>query len=166
MSKETSVATADRRLSEGTLRAFVVESNRIEGIDREPTEAEIEAHRVFLALRELTISDVEAFVFAVAKALLRDQPGMDVRVGQHIAPEGGPQIRAELVELLADIQAFDLSEYEGHVAYETLHPFMDGNGRSGRVLWAWHMNHAGLDPFALPFLHRFYYQTLDASERA
>lgn len=50
-----------------------------------------------------------------------------------------------------------------HVAFEKLHPFMDGNGRTGRALWAWHMKQLGLDPFALSFLHRFYYQTLAAA---
>ena len=51
----------------------------------------------------------------------------------------------------------------GQCAYEMLHPFMDGNGRSGRALWAWMMLRLGQDPFALLFLHRFYYQTLENS---
>jgi Fic family protein len=37
---------------------------------------------------------------------------------------------------------------------------MDGNGRTGRMLWAWHMKHQGRDPFLRPFLHTWYYQTL------
>lgn len=44
-----------------------------------------------------------------------------------------------------------------------LHPFMDGNGRTGRAVWAWAMQRDGQDPFALSFLHRFYYQTLEYS---
>ena len=52
-----------------------------------------------------------------------------------------------------------------HVDFETLHPFMDGNGRTGRALWAWHMRRLDLDPFALSFLHRFYYQTLSSVRR-
>jgi Fic family protein len=54
------------------------------------------------------------------------------------------------------------SPYQQHHQYESLHPFTDGNGRSGRTIWAWHMMRVGRDPFALPFLHRFYYQALEA----
>ena len=50
-----------------------------------------------------------------------------------------------------------------HLRYETLHPFMDGNGRSGRILWAWQMLHHDIAPgIRLGFLHAFYYQTLAA----
>jgi hypothetical protein len=153
------------RMKEGSLEAFVRESNRIEGILREPTETELRATRTTLTLHRIGVGHLEAFVAQVADAALRDQPGMDVRVGAHVPPPGGPHIRSELTALLTAVEAFDISEFEAHIAYETLHPFMDGNGRSGRVLWAWHMQNAGLDPFALPFLHRFYYQTLDASGR-
>jgi hypothetical protein len=34
----------------------------------------------------------------------------------------------------------------------------------GRAIWvwAWQMQKMGRDPFALPLLHRFYYQTLES----
>jgi hypothetical protein len=47
---------------------------------------------------------------------------------------------------------------EAHVRYETLHPFTDGNGRTGRALWYWMM--VGSSRADLGFLHAFYYQTL------
>jgi hypothetical protein len=76
-------------------------------------------------------------------------------VGRHLPPRGGPEIRNHLLDLLLND---DLSAYEQHVAYEVLHPFTDGNGRSGRALWAWRVR-----DFPLGFLHTFYYQTLDSS---
>lgn len=141
--------------------SFVDESNRIEGIHRKPTLDEVQAHARFLVLQTVTVADMELFVSVVAGKPLRRKPGMDVRVGRHVPPPGGPGIEATLKALLAVAHTRTDSAYEVHQQYEHLHPFMDGNGRSGRVLWAWQMLREGNDPFALPFLHRWYYQSLD-----
>ena len=144
---------------------FVRESNAIEGIHRDPTELELQAHETFLAQREITVVDMENFVANVAGRPLRRAVGQDVRVGDHRPAPGGPEIEVSLKAILADANTASRTPYEVHVAYETLHPFLDGNGRSGRVLWAWQMHNEYEDPFALSFLHRFYYQALDASGR-
>lgn len=149
------------------LARFVAESNRIEGYLHMPTQAEIDAHAEFLSLRAIILGDVLNFVRRVAGAELRDRPGMNVRVGSHVPSPGGPHVRDVLVALLGKINARARGEggvtpFAAHVAYEKLHPFMDGNGRSGRVLWAWQMQREGMDPLAIGFLHRFYYQTLSA----
>jgi len=145
------------------LERFVSESNRIEGITRIPTNAEIDAHDEFIDLPILTVKSLEAFVAVVApRKLLRRKAGMNVRVGNHIAPRGGPEVEARLDSLLDQINADLLTAWEAHRAYETLHPFMDGNGRSGRAVWLWQMLRQDRDPYALQrgFLHTFYYQTL------
>ena len=131
---------------------FVQESNRIEGIHK-VRSVEIDAHVNFLE-SDGGVAALEKFVDIVAGAPLRSRQGMDVRVGTHYPPPGGPMVVTALGELL---DRTDLDPWERHVAYETLHPFMDGNGRSGRVLWLRDMG--GQAPIG--FLHRFYYQTLD-----
>jgi Fic family protein len=149
----------------GDLIEFVRESNRIEGIIREPTAEEATNLKLFIKLDRLDVARVQDFVWFSTEgaADLRKFFGMDVIVGSHRPPPGGDDIESELDELLWEMWDGHVDPYHGHVRYELLHPFMDGNGRSGRAVWAWHMRHNGLDPFSLPFLHRFYYQALDAS---
>lgn len=143
---------------------FVEESNRIEGITRPPTDHEIRVTDNFIRLRRVEMSDLAALVSMLADAEPRFQPGMDVRVGSHTPPRGGPEVEHQLAELLEWMHDGRLTPYEAHRAYETLHPFMDGNGRSGRALWAWHMLRSRTNPFGgLSFLHRWYYQSLEAS---
>jgi len=141
---------------------FLTESNHIEGIRRAPNEEEFEAFARFLRDFEptaTTLGDLQS-VFAPGKPL-RERVGDDVQVGRYIAPRGGPTIVRRLNTLLRRMLAGS-DPWTTHVAFEMLHPYMDGNGRTGRMLWAWHMRAVGRDPFALPFLHRFYYQTLEA----
>ena len=140
---------------------FVKESNRIEGITRVPTRAEISAHKKFLSLETITITDLCDFVAWVADAPIRDKPGMNVQVGAHKPPLGGSFIVDELQVVLDHINSGCPDPWGMHIRYETLHPFMDGNGRSGRVLWLWMMG--GIENAPRGFLHEFYYQTLQAS---
>ncbi len=143
------------------LERFVLESNRIEGIHRELTHPqtvrEIEVHGWFLRLKQVTIADLEAFVHVVQPgAQLRRNIGQNVRIGNHIAPLGGPDIESRLSNILFNMHTE--GAYKTHLAYEDLHPFIDGNGRSGRVLWLRQMGGVS----SIGFLHKFYYQTLDA----
>lgn len=140
---------------------FMMESNRIEGIHRAPTEAEIGATLDFVSLPKLTVQDVVALVKVYQpNAVLRDSPELNVRVGQHIAPRGGSGIVRELESLLAHVSAREGGDavYRRHCEYETLHPFTDGNGRSGRAIWLWGMR----DYPVIGFLHMWYYQSLQA----
>lgn len=153
---------------------FLRESLRIEGIHRDPTPVELQATKLFVGLDTLRVIDIERLVSIYQPdARLRDKVGLDVRVGSHIAPPGGPRVRAALEELVVDANAsvdslahpsrkLNASPFTLHLRYEAVHPFTDGNGRSGRAIWLWQMTKlCGGAP--LGFLHHFYYQTLETS---
>jgi hypothetical protein len=145
------------------LRNFVRESNRIEGILREPTPQEIAAHERLLSRSQITVLTLTEFVAVVAPGKpLRDKLGMNCRVGKYTAPLGGSEVVHRLREILWNANNATRTPWEIHCLYETLHPFMDGNGRSGRALWLWMMG--GIENVPLGFLHTFYYQTLENSE--
>jgi hypothetical protein len=138
---------------------LVEESNRIEGIDRLPTEAEIREHERFVGLEKVTISELQNFVKIYQPyARLRSFPGMDVQVGSYVPPKGGDHIVAQLQALLIDVNAVKVTPWEAHIQNEKLHPFSDCNGRSGRILHYWALRRSSR---SLGFLHEFYYQTLE-----
>lgn len=150
--------------TEAEIKAFVIESNRIEGIEDLPNSQELALYRECFTRAKLDLEDIISFVKVIAGARLRDSVGMSVSVGGHLPPIGGPEIRRRLLAIVAHANDYTQnSPFEVHVDYERLHPFMDGNGRSGRMIWAWMHLRLGKDPFSLPFLHRFYYETLDHS---
>lgn len=142
---------------------FISESNLIEGITRPPTQVEINEYNRFMAQDVITLADMIHFV-AVCQpdAQLRDRRGLNVQVGNHVPPAGDITIKTRLIDILADANENMVcgipiwkDAYNIHQRYESLHPFTDGNGRSGRMLWMWMMKEAPLG-----FLHTWYYQSL------
>lgn len=145
-------------LSDSALNRFVRESNLIEGIDRDPTKSELTAHKGVLTEEFLSLTTMSAFVQICADAPIRYSHYMNVQVGNHVAPRGGDQVCRAAEWLLSS----DYAPFHAHNMWMWLHPYMDGNGRSGRALWLRAMIRVGRSKHVeeLGFLHAFYYQTL------
>ncbi len=145
---------------------FLRESNEIEAIFKYPSDDQIESVEAFLGWDLLTVGIMSgmANIFQPG-VLLRDKVGLDVMVGGHLPPRGGPEIRAQLEDILDLVVHDRLTPWRAHCLYEHLHPFTDCNGRTGRLLWLWHMKECSPGySYQIPFLHKFYYQSLDEAD--
>ena len=63
-----------------------------------------------------------------------------VRVGGRMCPypiEIRPMLLTWLEKVNAMVRPTEEEIWQTHLAYEYIHPFIDGNGRSGRLLWLW-----------------------------
>lgn len=149
-----------------TIVAFVQESNRIEGISGVKSR-EVTALLAFLNVSDLSVGNLVDLCRAFQPdAVLRNEEGLDVRVADHVPLAGGPEVARQLCVIVDRARDRD-DPWKVHLAFENLHPFTDGNGRTGRALWAWQMVRQGAPgryALALGFLHEFYYQTLSRQD--
>lgn len=151
------------------LRAFLIESNKIEGYSGKEfnLEKQLKIMKKFLDYPTLTVQRVLSAAINLQRATddlcdpeLRDNEGLDVYLSTgHTFPKGCKEIRSKLDTILRNCNRAGSNAYLLHNAFESLHPFTDCNGRTGRLIWAWMMNKQGYS-FKLGFLHMWYYQSL------
>lgn len=143
------------------LHNFAKESNEIESIFNEERH-NIHANKLeeFLKLKEIKTENLEDFVSIIEPgAYLRTKHWHKVFIGGKMAPKAPLSLKM-LNALLKPVNEGSITPFLIHAEYEMIHPFTDGNGRSGRALWLWSMQKNHKQPFRFSFLQTYYYQTL------
>lgn len=127
------------------MREHIRQSNLIEGIS-DPAEVEqsMKAWAFLLdqpRLKHDVIRHVQRIITANQPGLCDDQRGAyrdvsqtNVRVGAY-RPPSWDQVKILMCDWLRDLEA--RSPWINHVVYEGIHPFVDGNGRTGRMFMWW-----------------------------
>lgn len=130
-------------------RRYIEASNRIEDVyDEDAHEHSMEAWEW---LREQDELDHETIIELHERIMDERQPDIvgsyrdvDVIVGRHRPP--GPD---KLMKWMNDLLEYEPETHgailDWHVSFEHIHPFEDGNGRVGRMLYWWQCNDRGVE---------------------
>jgi Fic family protein len=125
-----------REVFEAKNLARVMEYTRSKSVDSELTS------ELMLLLHKMLLGNInEDYAGRFRK------PGEYVRVGTYIAP--GPEkvesmIESILIEYHADAETYLVDRIaKFHLAFESIHPFCDGNGRMGRVIVNYQLSRFG-----------------------
>jgi len=138
---------------------FMLESNKIEGEDR-INPGDIEALEYALDTGLKTVGELQKVHYMLGDYLNEPWIGKyrtcDVWVGQD-KPPAHTLLAGRMSSFFKDLYLMD--SWEAHNEFEMIHPFVDLNGRTGRLIWLtkavneWYA-------FQMPFLQAYYYQTL------
>lgn len=146
---------------------WIRESNLIEDVDDPAEDARCLRAWKWFVTQELNIFSLLAIHRRIMRVSLRERKllsqlgkfrTLDVRVGDRVCPswftvedrmqdwfkEFGNAATPELIMV-------------AHIAFEKVHPFVDGNGRTGRMVMNWQRQKAGLPLLCIKAAERWDY---------
>lgn len=131
-------------------KEHIRQSNLIEGIDDPLQDGQAMVAWQWLSQQR----KLDAIVIKKAHKILMDKSPLtadlrgtwrphNVRVGSHVAPDHKdvPRLITHWVKTYRNY-----NPQEAHIQFEVIHPFADGNGRTGRMLLWWHQISLGKKP--------------------
>ena len=139
-------AVRNRHSSTGCCSPKAYASPLIEGISQDPTAPDTYTNALHRALQDALASDDPGQVNEWHRTLLANHPDPRIRPGQYrnLGVKVGRWIPPHHSEVTRRMQRFLTWMYAepeplmraiwGHRYFETIHPFADGNGRTGRLL--------------------------------
>lgn len=136
------------------MREYLRENNLIEGIDDyEQDKQAMVAWRWLAEQRSMNttvIKRVHKLLTYKQRDLGAEYKGVfrpiQVYIGNHVPPPP-IQVQKEMTRWVHEFMG--LEPKESHIRFETIHPFVDGNGRTGRMLMWWHERKLGREPTLL-----------------
>ena len=171
------------RLNEEFIVEYTYNSNAIEGntltlretdlvlrgltIDRKPLKDHMEAVGHNVPISESIIKQIHYLVLADKK----EDRGVYRRVPVRIMGAQHEPVQPYLIEPKMEQLLYDFTESTEHIVtklarfhieFESIHPFIDGNGRTGRLLVNLELMKAGYPPIDIKFTDRIvYYNAFD-----
>jgi Fic family protein len=141
-------------------KGWIRESNLIENIDNETSDRDsFDAWRKFTEQKKFNIEVIlrchEDIMWRSSQRIAGSLRKVNVRVGDRICPDYKrvPNLLRKWLVTYSRAINFETIR-EAHIVFERIHPFEDGNGRTGRMIMNWMLIKAGLDIFVWEFKDR------------